>query len=111
MNTVQLQDTPFRSFSSPCCGAIHIEFHENCQSESIITKYHAIKAYWGVEVQINAFLTSLPRRFMYWVTAPSTHGVEGWVGPRAGLDTVAKRKDLNIAPTGNRTPVIRPVAQ
>jgi hypothetical protein len=30
-----------------------------------------------------------------------------WEGPRAGLDAVEK---INIVPTGNRTPVVPPVA-
>jgi len=33
------------------------------------------------------------------------------MGPRAGLDVVAKRENFVIAPTGNRTPVVvQPVA-
>jgi hypothetical protein len=32
------------------------------------------------------------------------------VGPRAGLDVVAKRKYPIVAPTRNRTPVDQPVA-
>jgi hypothetical protein len=34
---------------------------------------------------------------------PGTHWIRGWVGPRAGLDAVAKRKIILFAPTGNRT--------
>jgi hypothetical protein len=33
------------------------------------------------------------------------------MGPRAGLDAVAKRKDPFLVPIGNRTPVVQPVAQ
>jgi hypothetical protein len=28
--------------------------------------------------------------------APGTHWIGGWVGPRAGLDTVVKRKILSL---------------
>jgi hypothetical protein len=35
--------------------------------------------------------------------------IEGWVGPRASIDAVAKRKKIP-APTGNRIPVVQPVA-
>jgi hypothetical protein len=42
--------------------------------------------------------------------APVTHWIGGWVGSRADLDAMAKRKSPIIAPTGNRTPVIRPIA-
>jgi hypothetical protein len=41
---------------------------------------------------------------------PGTHWLRGWVGPRAGLDAVAKRKNPFPVPTGNRTPVAQPVA-
>jgi len=39
-----------------------------------------------------------------------THWSGEWVGPRAGLDAVAKRKNPFIAPVGNRTPVAQSVA-
>jgi hypothetical protein len=29
-----------------------------------------------------------------WLLAPSTQG--GWMGPRAGLDAVAKRKEIHV---------------
>jgi hypothetical protein len=61
-----------------------------------------MKAYWGVEVQLHTFFTSpldggersasRPGRFTLKYRAPGTHWIEGWVGPRAGLDAVAKRK-------------------
>jgi hypothetical protein len=35
--------------------------------------------------------------------------IGGWVGPRAGLDTGAKKKSI-IAPAGNWTPRVQPVA-
>jgi hypothetical protein len=70
-----------------------------------------MKTYWGVEVQIHAFLTSAidggewsalrPVRFITTERATSTHWTGGWVGPRAGLDTVVKRKFP--APAGTRT--------
>jgi hypothetical protein len=36
-----------------------------------------------------------------------THWIEGWVGPRVGLDAKARRK--TFAPAGERTPVIQSV--
>jgi hypothetical protein len=36
--------------------------------------------------------------------APDTHRTRGWVGPRAGLVAVAKRKIP--APAGNQSPVV-----
>jgi hypothetical protein len=46
---------------------------------------------------------SRPVRF-----TPGTHLIGGWVGPRAGLDAVAKIKQI-LAPDGNRTLVVQPV--
>jgi hypothetical protein len=31
------------------------------------------------------------------VCAPGTHWIEGWVGPRAGLDDVERRKFLTLS--------------
>jgi hypothetical protein len=68
----------------------------------LLTDHHTMKAYWGVEVQLRAFLTSAldggecspshpglstPRE-----SALGTHWIGGWVGPRAGLDAVVRRK-------------------
>jgi hypothetical protein len=61
-----------------------------------------MKAYWGVEIYLHTFLTSAldgrewsasrPGRFNPTERAPVTHWIGGWVGPRAGLDAVVKRK-------------------
>jgi hypothetical protein len=40
-----------------------------------------------------------PAAFNTGERAPDTHWLGGWVGPRAGLDMVSKRKTV-----GNRTP-------
>jgi hypothetical protein len=40
--------------------------------------------------------------------APGTHWIGGWVGSRADLDAMQKRK--NLAPGGNGTPTVEPVA-
>jgi hypothetical protein len=64
-----------------------------------------MKAYGGVDVYIHVFLTSAlvggesasrPGRFTREERAPGTHRIEGWVGPRAGLDDVEKRKILTL---------------
>jgi hypothetical protein len=49
-----------------------------------------------------------PDRFTFGDRDRGAHWIGGWVGPRAGLDTVEKRKSLT--PVGNRTPVVQPVA-
>jgi hypothetical protein len=54
---------------------------------------------------------SRPGCFTPWERAPDTHWIGGWVGPRAVLDMVVKRKipspcwELNP-----RTPIVQPVA-
>jgi hypothetical protein len=57
----------------------------------------------GMEVHLHALLTSAldagelsalrPGRF-----TPGTHSIRGWVGPRAGIDAVAKRKISHHCP-------------
>jgi hypothetical protein len=61
-----------------------------------------MKAHGKVDVYIHTFLTSAlaggkwsasrPGRFTPGETAAGTHWIGGWVGPRAGLDDVKKRK-------------------
>jgi hypothetical protein len=63
-----------------------------------------MKKYGGVYVKVHIFLTSAlvggewvasrPGRFTPRERAPGTHWIGGWVGPRAGLDDVEKRKFL-----------------
>jgi hypothetical protein len=63
-------------------------------------------AYGGVDVKIHVFLTSVlvggewsasrPCLFTPEERAPDTHWIKGWVGPRAGLDEVEKRKFLTL---------------
>jgi hypothetical protein len=60
-----------------------------------------MKAYGEVDVDIHIFLTSAlaggewstsrPGRF-----TPGTHGIGGWVDPRAGKDDVEKRQFLTL---------------
>jgi hypothetical protein len=67
-----------------------------------LTKSHAMKTYWGVEVYFQAFLTSAldggewsasrPGRFTPRERTARIHWIGGWVGPRAVLDAVVERK-------------------
>jgi hypothetical protein len=81
-----------------------------------------MKAHWGVEVQLHAFLTSAldggewsasrPGLFTSRERTPGTRWIGGWVGPRAGLDAVVKRKIPSLRRKSNpRTPIVQPVAQ
>jgi hypothetical protein len=81
-----------------------------------------MKTYWGVELWLHAFLTSAldggewsasrPGRFTTRERAPGTHWIGGWVGLRAVLDTVVKRKFPRPRRESNsRTPIVLPVAQ
>jgi hypothetical protein len=81
-----------------------------------------MKAYWGVEVKLHAFFTSeingrewsasLPGHFNLRERATGTHWIGGWVGPRAVLDAVVKRKIPSSRQESNpRTSIVQPVAQ
>jgi hypothetical protein len=57
-------------------------------------------------------LTSRPGLFTPRERAPGTHWIEGWVGPRAVLDAVVKRKIPSPRRESNRrTLIVQPVAQ
>jgi hypothetical protein len=66
-----------------------------------------MKAYKGVDVYIHIFLASAlaggewsvsrPGRFISGGRAAGTHWIGSWVGPRAGMDDVEKRKFLTLA--------------
>jgi hypothetical protein len=83
-----------------------------------LTKHHAMKMYWGVEVQLHGFLTlvldggewsaSHPGRFTPRERAPGTHWIGGWVGTRAILDVVVKKKIPSSHWESNpRTPIVQ----
>jgi hypothetical protein len=65
-----------------------------------------MKAYGGVDVYIHIFLTSAlvggkwsasrPGHFIPGERASGTHWIGGWVGPKASLDYVEKRKFLTL---------------
>jgi hypothetical protein len=53
-----------------------------------------------------------PGRFISRERAPNTHWIGGWVGPRAVLDAVVKRKIPSLRRESKpRTPIVQPVAQ
>jgi hypothetical protein len=55
---------------------------------------------------------SCPSRFTPRERAPGTHWIGGWVGPRAVLDAVVKRKIPSTRRESNpRTPIVQPIAQ
>jgi hypothetical protein len=55
---------------------------------------------------------SRPGRFTPRERAPGIHWIGGWVGPRAVLDAVVKRKTPSPRQLSNpRTPIVQPVAQ
>jgi hypothetical protein len=72
-----------------------------------------MKAYGVVKVHQHAFVTSAIDGGEWSVCtsgerSSDTHWIGGWVGRRASLDAVAKRKIRTFAE--NRTPVVQPVA-
>jgi hypothetical protein len=74
--------------------------------------------YWGIEVELHAFLTSAPDGGEWSVSclgcftsgerAPSTHWTGGWAGPRADLNVVKIEKIPFLA--NSRTLVIHTLA-
>jgi len=76
-----------------------------------LTKYHSITTYWGSECVLQLIPNlGTGRRCVFSFTpwplycrekAPGTHWIGGWVGLIAGLDAVAKRKNLIFAPVEN----------
>jgi hypothetical protein len=77
-----------------------------------LTKYRVMKTYWGtgaVAPRVLDFgnswrlVVSFKPRLLYPLgktPPPDTHWIGGWVGPRVGLDTVAKGRNI-IAPARN----------
>jgi hypothetical protein len=81
-----------------------------------------MKASRGVEVSLHSFfdpgtrwrwlVSFKPRPLSPRVRASGTHWTGGWVGPRAVLDAVVKRKIPSPRRESNlRTPIVQPVAQ
>jgi hypothetical protein len=79
-----------------------------------------MEAYGGVEIKLTHSLTSAldggewsasrPSRFTPRERATGTHWIGGWVGSRAVLDAVVKRKILSPRRESNpRTPIVQPV--
>jgi hypothetical protein len=55
---------------------------------------------------------SRPGRFTSRERAPGTHWIGGWVGSRADLEVVVKRKILSLRRESNlRTPIVQPIDQ
>jgi hypothetical protein len=80
-----------------------------------LTEHHTMKTCWGSGgVASHIFTSALdggkwsasrPGCFIPRERAPGTYSIEGWVGPRAGLDAVVKRtirspsRDSNLRPS------------
>jgi hypothetical protein len=83
----------FEGVTFSCVVQVKLSLH--------FVKHHAMKTYRGVEVQLHAFLT--------WALDGSewSSSRRGPFIPRAGLDTVAKKKVPKSA--GNRALIVQPV--
>jgi hypothetical protein len=87
-----------------------------------LTKHHAMRTYWG-SGGIATHILDLGTRWRWVVSftirqlypqkkVPGTHWIGGWVGPRAVLDMVVKRKiPIHRWESNPRTPIVQPVAQ
>jgi hypothetical protein len=84
-----------------------------------LTKHHAVKMFWGggIAPRILDFgtrrrwvVSSTARPLYPWGRALGTHWIGGWVGTRAVLDAVEKRKTHSPRRESNlRTPIVHPV--
>jgi hypothetical protein len=88
----------------------------------VVPVHHAMKAYWGWRYSSTHSLISAldggewsasrPGRFIPTERVPGTPWLGGWVGPRAVLDAVVKRKiPIPRRESNPRTPIIQPAAQ
>jgi hypothetical protein len=72
-----------------------------------LTKHHAMKTYWGsgriapcslnLVTRLRLVVSFTPRPLYPRERSSDTHCIGGWMGPRAGLDRVARRKISNRA--------------
>jgi hypothetical protein len=87
-----------------------------------LIKHHAMKTYWGSGCIAPRILSTSaldgcersalrPGRFTPRERVPGTHWIGGWVGPRAGLDAVSKRKIHSPRRESKPDhPIVQPVA-
>jgi hypothetical protein len=84
-----------------------------------LTSNHVMKTHGRLEVQLHAFVTSVLNGGEWSASrlglfTPGielgTHWTGGWVGLRAGLDVLTKRKHIFPTPDRNRNPVVQSVA-
>jgi hypothetical protein len=110
----------FATRSVVYCDAVKVKV--KVKLSLCLTKHHAMKTYWGsggIAPRIIDLGTrwwwwsaSHPGRFTPMERAPGTHGIGGWVGPRAVLDAVVKRNIPCPSRESNpRIPIVQPVAQ
>jgi hypothetical protein len=115
-----------RQFKATCChfpGRERGKVKGKVVSTLFLTKHHAMKAYWGEwtyssmhsltsALDGGEWSVSRPGRFTHRKRAPGTHWIGGWLGPRASLETVMKRKIPSSRRESNRrTPIVQLVDQ
>jgi hypothetical protein len=85
-----------------------VPHHEDVLLVEVEVERHALTA----ELDGCEWSASRLGRFIPREGNPGTHRIGGWLGPRAFLDTVVKRKIPNSRRESNpRTPIVQPVAQ
>jgi hypothetical protein len=88
-----------------------------------LIEHDVMKAYWGKwrYISTHSLTSALDGgewsashhcRFTPRETAPDSHWIEGWMGSRAVLDAVVKRKFPSLRWESNPgTPIVQPIAQ
>jgi hypothetical protein len=88
---------------------------------TLLTEHHAVKVYWGsgIIAPLHSLISALDRSewsasrlgcFTPRETAPDTHWIGSWVGPRADLDAMVKRKN-SLLLQGLETPITQLVVE
>jgi len=97
------QATKWRSYETAQWNEAAMSVMVRVKLYLCLTKHRVVKTYWGVEVDFHALLTSTQDvdkwsasrhgRFTSGNRASVTHLIGGCMGPRVGLDAVARRKN------------------
>jgi hypothetical protein len=118
-----LTQTCFRTATGQCHTATHCSWGKKVKLSLCLNwapRYGGVLGEWTYSsthsltsaLDGGEWSASRSGRFTLRERAPGTHWIGGWVGPRAVLDAVVKRKIPSPRRESNpRTPIVQPVAQ
>jgi hypothetical protein len=95
-----------------CKGEVVSVLNEAPRHEGVLGWRYSCTHYLTSALDGGEWSALRPCRFTPTERAPGTHWIGGWVGPRAVLDAVVKRKTPGPRRESNpRNPIVQPVAQ